>query len=197
MPCTQKTIAFERASVLFNIGGLYTQMGTRQDRSTEEGLEAAVDSFLRAAGTFQYILENFSHAPSRDLEPNTLHMLVQLMCSQARECLYEKAVVAGGEEVLVLAQEAAHLSQAYHQVLVAMEQAQDYVPFSWLSLTQVKREHFRALADQHVAECLLGPKDLSPRSLDLLQYLHDCAEVTEDERPRVPRNRQQRKYLGR
>ena len=103
----------------------------------------------------QYILENFSHAPSRDLEPATLHMLVQLMCGQvayldphpnysdhlisiqARECLYEKAVLVGGEEELVLAQEAAHLSQAYHQVLVAMQQAQDYVPFSWLSLVQV------------------------------------------------------------
>ena len=56
---------------------------------------------------------------------------------QARECLYEKAVLVGGEEELVLAQEAAHLSQAYHQVLVAMQQAQDYVPFSWLSLVQV------------------------------------------------------------
>ena len=30
----------------------------------------------------QYILENFSHAPSRDLEPATLQMLVQLMCGQ-------------------------------------------------------------------------------------------------------------------
>ena len=122
-------------------------MGTRHNRSTAEGLENAVDNFLRAAGTFQvelfalapfrptlqYILENFSHAPSRDLEPATLHMLVQLMCGQvvclstpltskttsiqARECLYEKAVLAGGEEELVLAQEAAHLSQAYHQVV--------------------------------------------------------------------------------
>ena len=116
VPCTQKTVAFERASVLFNIGGLYTQvhpmkgflvltplsskMGTRHNRSTAEGLENAVDNFLRAAGTFQvelggtflhpytslynlqYILENFSHAPSRDLEPATLHMLVQLMCGQ-------------------------------------------------------------------------------------------------------------------
>jgi hypothetical protein len=53
VPCTQKTVAFERASVLFNIGGLYTQIGTRQDRSTEEGLDTAVDNFLRAAGTFQ------------------------------------------------------------------------------------------------------------------------------------------------
>ena len=71
-------------------------MGTRHNRSTAEGLENAVDNFLRAAGTFQvelfalatfrptlqYILENFSHAPSRDLEPATLHMLVQLMCGQ-------------------------------------------------------------------------------------------------------------------
>ena len=67
------------------------------------------------------------------MEPATLHMLVQLMCGQvvflffplskttvfvqARECLYEKAALVGGEEELVLAQEAAHLSQAYHQVV--------------------------------------------------------------------------------
>ena len=91
--------------------------------------------WLLLTQTLQYILENFSHAPSRDLEPATLHMLVQLMCGQvvclpaplktskttvsvqARECLYEKSALAGGEEELVLAQEAAHLSQAYHQVV--------------------------------------------------------------------------------
>ena len=61
---------------------------------------------------------------------------------------------------------------------------------------QVKREHFRALADQHVAQCLLSSAELSSRSLDLLHYLHDCAEVTEAERPEVPTTRSQRKYLG-
>ena len=61
VPCTQKTVAFEKASVLFNIGGLYTQIGTRQDRTTPEGLDCAVDNFLRAAGTFQFIIENFSN----------------------------------------------------------------------------------------------------------------------------------------
>ena len=82
VPCTQKTVAFEKASVLFNIGGLYTQLGTRQDRSTQDGLEAAVDNFLRAAGTFQFIIENFSNAPSSDLGPDCLNMLVQLMLAQ-------------------------------------------------------------------------------------------------------------------
>ena len=61
---------------------------------------------------------------------------------------------------------------------------------------QVKREHFRALADQHVAQSLLSTEELSSRSLDLLHYLHDCAEVTEAERPEVPTTRSQRKYLG-
>ena len=63
----------------------------------------------------------------------------------------------------MLAQEAAHLSQAYHQVvlendftsltpkpsqvLVAMQQAQDYVPFSWLSLVQVQKQGTSNLTD--------------------------------------------------
>ncbi len=52
--------------------------------------DAAVDNFLRAAGTFQYIHENFTNAPSMDLNPDTLEFLVHLMCAQARECLFEK-----------------------------------------------------------------------------------------------------------
>merc|ERR1719394_1202993 len=83
VPSSQRTVAFEKASVLFNIGGLFTQIGTKQDRTTQDGLDAAVDNFLRAAGTFQYIHENFTNAPSSDLGPETLHMLVQLMCGQA------------------------------------------------------------------------------------------------------------------
>ena len=63
VPSSQRTVAFEKASVLFNIGALYTQIGTRQDRGTSRGLDSAVDNFLRAAGTFQYIHENFTNAP--------------------------------------------------------------------------------------------------------------------------------------
>ena len=50
--------------------------------------------FCRAAGTFQYIHENFTNAPSMDLGPETLQMMVQLMCAQARECLFAKSRLA-------------------------------------------------------------------------------------------------------
>ena len=117
VPSSQRTVAFEKASVLFNIGSLYTQIGTRQDRNTATGLDSAVDNYLRSAGTFQYILENFTNAPSMDLSPATLEMLVHLMCAQARECLFERGELSmyetGGDPnvdtCLSLGQEAAHV----------------------------------------------------------------------------------------
>ena len=167
VPSCQRTVAFEKASVLFNIAALYTQIGTRQDRDSQKGLDTAVDNFLRSAGTFQYIHENFTNAPSMDLQgravrkgicplifhlipnpqrlcgmklkefdlslnpfeplfvaqPDTLEMLVHLMCAQARECLFEKAELHAAvdddddvkaaklESHLILGQEAAHVSE--------------------------------------------------------------------------------------
>lgn len=50
VPSCQRTLAFEKGSVLFNIGALHTQMGARQDRSAAQGIDQAVDAFQRAAG---------------------------------------------------------------------------------------------------------------------------------------------------
>lgn len=79
VPSCQRTVAFEKASILFNAGALYTQVAAKQDRRTARGLDQAVDAFLRSAGTFRYIHENFTNAPSMDLGPDMLDMLVQLM----------------------------------------------------------------------------------------------------------------------
>ena len=69
VPSCQRTVAFEKACILFNLGGIYTQIGAKQDRCTEKGLDAAVDSFLRAAGIFKHIHETFTNSPSMDLKP--------------------------------------------------------------------------------------------------------------------------------
>lgn len=50
VPSVQRALAFEKGSVLFNIGALYTQIGARQDRSTLTGIQNAIDAFQRAAG---------------------------------------------------------------------------------------------------------------------------------------------------
>lgn len=66
------------------MAAIYTQMGAKQDRLTSKGLDQAVDNFLRAAGTFTYIQENFTNAPSMDLAPHMMDMLIQLMLVSER-----------------------------------------------------------------------------------------------------------------
>ena len=51
VPSCQRTLAFEKGSVLFNIGALHTQMGARQDRSAPAGIDRAVEAFQKAAGS--------------------------------------------------------------------------------------------------------------------------------------------------
>lgn len=215
VPSCQRTVAFEKASVLFNVGALYTQIGTRQDRTTSVGLDAAVDNFLRSAGTFQYIHENFTNAPSMDLNPDTLEFLVHLMCAQARECLFEKGELAmyNGEEekikcdeadidtCLILGQEAAHVSEVYAKVyrVISQPPVKDYVPFSWASLAHVKKEHYKALAHFYVALGLLDHTgELSNKTMETMQFLH---EEEEDKAAtlieiRVPKNQDEKRYLG-
>ena len=54
------------------------------------------------------------------------------------------------ESCLELSQEAAHLSQTYDEVLISVPEV-SVIPYSWVCLLQVKREHYRALADYYLA----------------------------------------------
>uniref|UniRef100_A0A671K7U9 Rhophilin-1-like n=1 Tax=Sinocyclocheilus anshuiensis TaxID=1608454 RepID=A0A671K7U9_9TELE len=160
VPSVQRALAFEKGSVLFNIGALYTQIGARQDRSTLTGIQNAIDAFQRAAGAFLYLQENFSHAPSLDMSSPALSMLVRLMVAQVQECVCEKVILNMQNNdlnvLLQAAQEAARVSDVYSLVLQAMSVPllKDYVPFSWISMVQVKTHHFRALAHYYTAVAL-------------------------------------------
>lgn len=50
VPVCQQNLSLEKASVLFNMAALYSQIGTRSDRQTKEGLEEAISSFQKSAG---------------------------------------------------------------------------------------------------------------------------------------------------
>lgn len=58
---------------------LHLVAGFSQDRTQLEGIETAMESFKKAAGAFKYLQENFSNAPSMDMQEHTLDMLAQLM----------------------------------------------------------------------------------------------------------------------
>ncbi|XP_054714536.1 rhophilin-2-like [Uloborus diversus] len=205
LPSMQKSIAFEKASVLFNIAALYTQIGAKQDRTSSDGMDAAVDSFLRSAGVFHYLKQNFSNPPSTDLSPEVLDMLTHLMLAQARECLFEK-LIADSEKrnlshCLDIAQEAAQVSEVYKQLhkLLSSTAIKDCVPSSWGGLMHVKTEHYAAISHHYVALGLIGQKDeISSTAREKLEHLHvDSKSNEKSEAKYVPQNANERFRLGR
>ncbi|GAB6027157.1 hypothetical protein CHUAL_013914 [Chamberlinius hualienensis] len=205
VPTTQKTISFEKANVLFNIAAVYTQIGARQDRSSSAGIDSSVDSFLRAASMFNYIQSNFSNAPSIDLMPDTLEMLINLMLAQSRECLFEKLVnsnteITSVEQCFEAGQEAAQVAEAYSRVhsCISVPPVKDYVPYSWILLILVKAEHFRALSHYFVSIGLLDFNDeLSVELEDMLE----CIQISDANKTmlidiKVPKNQNERILLG-
>ncbi|XP_069588123.1 rhophilin-1 isoform X1 [Ranitomeya imitator] len=160
VPSCQRALAFEKGSVLFNMGALYTQIGARQDRQSLQGVNTAIDAFQKAAGCFNFLKENFSNAPSLDMSAASLNMLVRLMVAQVQECVFEKFVLENTQDNFIsqlqMAQEAARVEDVYTLVYRTMMHppVKDYVPFSWTTMVRVKAEHFKALSHYHAASAL-------------------------------------------
>ncbi|XP_055711132.1 rhophilin-2 isoform X2 [Phlebotomus papatasi] len=164
VPSCQRTVAFEKACILFNLGAIYTQIGARQDRSSERGLDAAVDSFLRAAGVFKHIYDTFTNAPSMDLKPQVLEVLVALMLAQARECLFEKLLLQMENMSLKdpshlhrdLSGEAAQLTMEYNDMHMSIQSSEThtYLPECWAGLVPLKAEYYKALSHYHAAKSI-------------------------------------------
>ena len=53
LPSCQRTMAFEKASVLFNIASLHSQLGAREERTSRSGLDVTIEHYLRAAGIYR------------------------------------------------------------------------------------------------------------------------------------------------
>ncbi|KPP61320.1 rhophilin-2-like [Scleropages formosus] len=164
VPICQQNISLEKASILFNMAALYTQVGARCERQSRSGLKEAVTAFQRAAGVLNHLKEMFPHTTSYDMSPRTLSTLVCLMLAQAQECLLEQvalSVIRSDFLSLVrLAQEAAKVAERYDQVHQSMVHVprKDLAPGFWSSMVQLKSTHFHALAHYFVAVLLMDHK---------------------------------------
>ncbi|XP_072805510.1 rhophilin-1 isoform X1 [Vicugna pacos] len=206
VPAQQQALAFEKGSVLFNIGALHTQIGARQDRSCPGGTGRAVEAFQRAAGAFGLLRENFSHAPSPDMSPTSLSMLEQLMTAQAQECVFEGLSLQAPTDPydclaqLHLAQEAAQQVAAEYRLVhqtMAQPPVQDYVPFPWTTLVHVKAEYFRALAHYHAALALCDGPLVAEAELPAVEQVFLGLSASSAPRgPALPQEREESRKLG-
>ncbi|XP_054916034.1 rhophilin-2 isoform X2 [Poeciliopsis prolifica] len=204
VPVCQQNLSLEKASMVFNMAALYSQIGTRSDRQTITGLQEAISSFQRAAGMLSHLKAVFTHIPSYDMSPAMVSMLIQLMIAQAQECLFEKIALPGVlnqfTSLIKMAQEAAKVSEIYdqvHQLMVQMP-IKDNVPLFWSAMSQVKTNHYRAMAHHFLASALLdhelGPNDDEDQQEKTLSQVYDqlpegCSPLgilkNKDERERI------------
>lgn len=160
MIATQKTVGFEKGSVLFNIAVLFAQKASKVKWKEALDLDEAVEDFRKAAGAFQYLRDNFLHAPSVDMQMTSTVLLTQLMMSQAFECQLEKHLIRTQndgrnrtEENVELAQEASMVSSMFSKALSMMSNSilKDDVPHPWIALSTCKKHCHLALAHYHIA----------------------------------------------
>ncbi|XP_072136116.1 rhophilin-2 [Mobula birostris] len=205
LPLCQQHLSLEKASVLFNIAALHTQIGARTDRTSTAGLHCSVSAFQSAAGVLQLLQETYPHTPSFDLSPVMLKLLVRLMQTQAEECAFEEALLPGTanhfDTLLRLAQDAAALSDSYTLVNQCVRQppVAEHVPAAWCHTVQVKLQHYCALAHYLVSIALLdhqlSPSDDTDQQEKVLTDLYQ--QMPEGLTPlTVLRSKEQRQRLG-
>src|SRR6266545_530602 len=87
---TQTSIAYEKASILFQMSATHSAIAASQSRSDPEGQKRAFHYFRTCAGMLTYINENFLHAPSTDLSREVVKFLINIILAQATEIFFEK-----------------------------------------------------------------------------------------------------------
>jgi len=159
---TQTSIAYEKASVLFQIAATHSAIAASQNRSDPEGLKLAFYYFRTCAGMLTYINENFLHAPSTDLSREVIKFLVGVIMAQATEVFLEKCIDEKKAPTLV----AKIASQSAFMYTSLSEEVKDFMgkgifDRNWITLIQVCQYSEALNLDVNML-CRSNPSTLAP-----------------------------------
>ncbi|KAL7797100.1 BRO1-like domain-containing protein [Trichoderma afarasin] len=151
-PTTQYSLAFEKASVIFNISAVLSGHAAIQNREDDSALKVAYHSFQASAGMFTYINENFLHAPSFDLSRETVKTLIHLMLAQAQEIFLEKQI-KDQKKAGLLAKLASQAGYLYGQAVEGVQENVTKAIFEkvWLAMVQIKANLLNSIAQYYQA----------------------------------------------
>ena len=133
---TQKCLALEEASLLFNIAAMLTALAADQSRNELEGLKLSFQYFTQAAAIFTHISGGLSaellKPISADLSVEGLALCHSTCAAQAQECFYERSV-KGGASPGLLAKLGAGVVHCYKRMAsaAAAPQIKDSLHATW------------------------------------------------------------------
>ncbi|KAI0672140.1 BRO1-like domain-containing protein [Trametes maxima] len=144
---TQTSIAYEKASVIFQIAATHSAIASSQNRSDPEGLKRAFYYFRTTAGMLTYINDNFLHAPSLDLSREVIKFLVGIILAQATEVFFEKCTDEKKSNALV-AKIAAQTASMYTSLSEEVKEFMGKGIFdrNWVTVIQAKSKYFTSVS---------------------------------------------------
>ncbi|KIY66340.1 BRO1-domain-containing protein [Cylindrobasidium torrendii FP15055 ss-10] len=150
---TQTSIAFEKASVLYQIASTHSSIAASAPRTDPEGVKKAFGYFKSCAGMLTYINENFLHAPSTDLSKDVVQFLVALILAQATEVFFEKTASTPNPSAALQARVAAQTASMYTGLTEHVKEFMGKGIFdrNWVTLIQIKSKYYGSLAQFHRA----------------------------------------------
>ncbi|XP_011149397.1 tyrosine-protein phosphatase non-receptor type 23 [Harpegnathos saltator] len=101
MVCSLANIRFEIISILYNIGAIHTQLGSRTERISADGMKIACTHFQCAAWAFDHLKTNYPQPSGLDLAPEVMTFMHQLCLAQAQECILEKSMLDNRKPTIV------------------------------------------------------------------------------------------------
>ncbi|UZJ53466.1 hypothetical protein CBS101457_002786 [Exobasidium rhododendri] len=158
-PISQHSLAYEKASIIFNIAAVLSSIGAKTNRLTSgvsntsaSGTKLAYASLRQAAGMLSYINDNFLHAPSSDMSKDVVKWLVDIQLAQATEVFWERTLEdkKGGSLVARLA---AQVTVMYVALADDVKEwaTRGIFERSWGLLVQTKAKYFASVAQYHRA----------------------------------------------
>lgn len=121
------------------MAALVSNMAATANRGEDSGIKQACNYFECASGVFQYVADNFLHAPSTDLSKDMITVLCNVMLAQAQECFVDKVIAERKKSGIIskLAAQAAYLYQQALDSIVNTESLKNYCPPLWVNTVKV------------------------------------------------------------
>lgn len=145
---TQKSVVFEKASILFNLAAVFNHIGN--EAAASQNWKAAYAAYQSAAGVWKQISTQFLYSPSQDLAPDTATALSNLMLGLAQASFSRRAKETGTKPGLLakLSQGTTQLLSSSLESLQKLQAENDWGDKEWTTEVESMLSEWQAIAHE-------------------------------------------------
>jgi hypothetical protein len=190
-PVSQDSFSYEKASIIFNIGSVCSQIAQSQNRKDANGVKTACTNLQIAAGIFGHISDKFLHAPTNDMSHDVLVVMSKHMLAQAQECFVEKTIADNKKPTIIakIGRHAAVMYEELYQELKANVTIKNYLPKQWFVNFELKSKYYEALCHYYKginAEAESNIGEAIARLGIAEKAIKDCVKLQNQVFPAIP-----------